>query len=120
MLLSNANSFLWPVQLRGDIEIHEYGIVIVEVNRVRKLRELLCARAVAAPERIERLGVNFGVTVSQRQVVDGCPGFRIDRAHAVVEQHAFVVIHVVRLRRPCKQMPRQLHHVIGATVFGRL
>ena len=55
-----------------------------------------------------------------RQVVHRRTGFRIDRAHAVIEQHAFVVIHVMRLRRPCEEVPRELHHVVDAAIFGGL
>ena len=92
----------------------------MEVDGVRQLRKLFRARTVAAPEGVERLGVDFGVTVSERQVVDGCAGFGIDGSHAVVEQHTFVVVHVLRLRRPGKQVPRQLHHVVDAAIFGCL
>src|ERR1035438_7262010 len=70
-------------------------------------------------DAVRQLGVYFGVTISERQVVNGCTGLRIDRAPAVVEERTLVVVHVLRSRGPREQVPRKLHQVVGAAIFGR-
>src|SRR5208283_1520784 len=99
-LLRYANAFFWPADFGRDVQIDEHGVVIVKVDGVRQLGELLGPCAAAAPERIERLGVDFGVAVSQWQIIDGCARLRVNGPHAVIEQHTLVVVHELRPRRP--------------------
>src|SRR5262249_49651781 len=111
---------LCPVQIRSDVKVYEYGIVIMEVDRIRELGKLLRAGAVATPKGIELRSVDLGITVAVRQVINGCSSFGIDCAHAMVEQHTLVIVHVAGLRRPREKVTRQLEHVVYTAVFCRI
>jgi hypothetical protein len=92
----------------------------VEVNGVGELGILFGAGSGAAPECVEGLAESLPVARGQRQVVHHGAVFGIDGAQAVVEEPLFRSNPSGRHRGPSEQVPRQLHHVVGATVFGRI
>src|SRR5262249_1312141 len=106
------------IELRRDEQIYVDADVIVPIDAVRELRVLLDARPGAAPERVV-LGV-------ERLPYAGCEGEVIlrgadvgtDRADAVVQQQALVIVEILCARSPAVEMPRTFEHVVGAAALG--
>ncbi len=91
----------------------------MKVNRVVELPEFLDSGSVAAPERVVRRCISLPEIHANWVVVHRSSRFEIHCAKTVIEDDALVVVHVACLRRPAEEMPRELHHVIGAAIFGR-
>src|SRR5439155_21367270 len=76
------------------------------------------AGARAAPE-----GVVLGVkglprAGRERQVILRVTLLRQDRADAVIDEGALIIIEITRVAGPAVEMPGELHHVVGAAAFG--
>src|SRR6185369_9820732 len=93
-------------------------LLIAPVNAVVQLRILLNSRARATPEclifRIEGLpGAR-----RQREVILRVSNFRPDRADAMIEQRALIVIKQGGRWIPAIKLSGQLQHVVSAAAFG--
>ena len=89
----------------------------LEINRVCKFGEFLCAGASAAPERILRRVIGAPIAGGEREKVL-LETLRVLRAKPGVEESALVGIHPTGIASPAKDMALQLHQVVGHTAFG--
>ena len=116
-LLPQPELLLLPVQFGSDELIDPDAVRIMKIDCVVELRELLRARARAAPERILRRIEVPPISRRKRKEVL-LQSLRILRAHTAVPQAALVRVHPARIASPCKRVALELHQVVGHATLG--
>ena len=108
---------LLPIELRGDEEVNEEGIIAMEIDELSIASVVLHSRSHTAPEGLKGGGIDLEGARTKGEIINHHTGFRMLGSEDVIVKGSLVVIRFLSGGLPAKEMFCELELVIGFAGF---